>query len=134
MRPVSKLQSPASLLLLRRSITVPWAVVLWAAGISATAVRSRAGALAQAFSLPDLTAGPSGPALFCERIRELKQTVDHSGSRNASGVIRIHYTACAVGTFLGPLLAGAAFDLYEHLPLPPCPKMIVFGQGVENCP
>jgi MFS family permease len=45
-------------------------------------------------------------------------TVDYFGSRNASGVIGILYTACCIGTFFGPLLAGAAFDAFESYALP----------------
>lgn len=45
-------------------------------------------------------------------------TVDHFGARNASGIIGILYTGCAIGTFVGPLVAGAAFDALGSYTLP----------------
>ncbi len=37
-------------------------------------------------------------------------TADYFGSRNASGIIGVLYTAAAFGSFLGPKLAGDVFD------------------------
>jgi MFS transporter, OFA family, oxalate/formate antiporter len=45
-------------------------------------------------------------------------TVDHFGNRYASGIIGILYTGCTIGTFIGPLLAGAAFDALGSYTLP----------------
>jgi len=45
-------------------------------------------------------------------------TVDHFGVRNASGVIGILYTGCTIGTFVGPVVAGAAFDALGSYTLP----------------
>src|SRR5262245_26331967 len=45
-------------------------------------------------------------------------TVDHFGNRHASGIIGILYTGCTIGTFVGPLLAGAAFDALGSYTLP----------------
>jgi MFS family permease len=39
-------------------------------------------------------------------------TADCFGRRNVSSVIGILYTASSIGTFLGPLLAGKAFDMF----------------------
>jgi MFS transporter, OFA family, oxalate/formate antiporter len=39
-------------------------------------------------------------------------TVDYFGGRNASGIIGVLYTGGAVGSFLGPKLAGDAFDRF----------------------
>lgn len=38
--------------------------------------------------------------------------VDYFGSRNASGIIGILYTGGAVGSFVGPQLAGDLFDRF----------------------
>jgi MFS family permease len=45
-------------------------------------------------------------------------TVDYFGARNASGIIGVLYTGVAVGTLLGPRLAGDAFDLFQSYTLP----------------
>ncbi len=45
-------------------------------------------------------------------------TVDHFGGRNASGIIGILYTAGAIGTLVGPKLAGDGFDLFHSYTLP----------------
>ncbi len=45
-------------------------------------------------------------------------TVDYFGGRNASGIIGILYTAGAVGTLVGPKLAGDGFDLFQSYSLP----------------
>jgi MFS family permease len=45
-------------------------------------------------------------------------TVDYFGGRNASGIIGTLYTGVAVGTLLGPRLAGDAFDLFQSYTLP----------------
>ena len=44
--------------------------------------------------------------------------VDYFGPRNASSIIGVSYTAVAVGTLIGPPLAGYAFDLYGSYALP----------------
>jgi MFS family permease len=45
-------------------------------------------------------------------------TADYFGGRNASGIIGILYTAAAFGTFLGPKLAGDAFDMFGSYTVP----------------
>ena len=45
-------------------------------------------------------------------------TVDYFGGRNASGIIGILYTAGAVGTLVGPKLAGDGFDLFHSYSQP----------------
>lgn len=45
-------------------------------------------------------------------------TVDYFGGRNASGIIGILYTGAALGTFLGPKLAGDAFDFFGSYTVP----------------
>jgi MFS family permease len=45
-------------------------------------------------------------------------TVDYFGGRNASGIIGILYTAGAIGTLIGPKLAGDGFDLFHSYSLP----------------
>lgn len=45
-------------------------------------------------------------------------TVDYFGSRNASGIIGILYTGGAIGSFVGPKLAGDAFDLFGSYTVP----------------
>jgi MFS family permease len=45
-------------------------------------------------------------------------TVDYFGGRNASGIIGILYTAGAIGTLVGPKLAGDGFDLFQSYSLP----------------
>jgi MFS family permease len=45
-------------------------------------------------------------------------TVDYFGGRNASGIIGFLYTATAVGTLVGPKLAGDGFDLFGSYALP----------------
>jgi MFS family permease len=45
-------------------------------------------------------------------------TVDYFGSRNASGIIGVLYTGGAAGSFLGPLLAGNAFDIFGSYTIP----------------
>ena len=45
-------------------------------------------------------------------------TVDYFGGRNASGIIGILYTAGAIGTLVGPKLAGDGFDLFHSYSLP----------------
>jgi MFS family permease len=45
-------------------------------------------------------------------------TIDYFGSRNASGIIGILYTGGAAGGFLGPLLAGNAFDNFGSYTIP----------------
>jgi MFS family permease len=45
-------------------------------------------------------------------------TVDYFGGRNASGIIGLLYTAGAGGSFLGPVLAGNAFDLFGSYTVP----------------
>ncbi len=49
-------------------------------------------------------------------------TADYFGSKNVSGIIGVLYTAVAVGTLIGPRIAGDAFDLYGsyHLPIAAC--------------
>jgi MFS family permease len=44
--------------------------------------------------------------------------VDYFGRRNASGIIGVLYTGGAVGSFLGPLLAGNAFDIFGSYTIP----------------
>jgi len=44
--------------------------------------------------------------------------VDVFGPRNASGVIGVSYTAAALGSLLGPPLAGYAFDLTQSYTVP----------------
>ena len=45
-------------------------------------------------------------------------TVDYFGTRNASGIIGLLYTAAAFGTLLGPKLAGDAFDIFASYSVP----------------
>ena len=45
-------------------------------------------------------------------------TVEHFGSRNAGGIIGVLYTGGAVGSFLGPRLAGDAFDRFGSYTIP----------------
>jgi MFS family permease len=45
-------------------------------------------------------------------------TVDYFGGRNASGIIGVLYTGGAAGSFLGPKLAGDAFDLFGSYTVP----------------
>ena len=45
-------------------------------------------------------------------------TADYFGSRNASGIIGVLYTAPAFGSFIGPKLAGDAFDKYGSYSIP----------------
>jgi MFS family permease len=45
-------------------------------------------------------------------------TVDYFGGRNASGIIGVLYTAPALGSFLGPKLAGDAFDNFGSYTIP----------------
>ena len=45
-------------------------------------------------------------------------TADYFGSRNASGIIGVLYTAPAFGSFVGPKLAGDAFDKYGSYSIP----------------
>jgi MFS family permease len=45
-------------------------------------------------------------------------TVDYFGGRNASGILGVLYTAGAVGTSLGPKLAGDAFDYFGSYTIP----------------
>jgi MFS family permease len=45
-------------------------------------------------------------------------TVDYFGGRNASGIIGVLYTGGAAGSFLGPKLAGDAFDLFGSYTIP----------------
>jgi MFS family permease len=45
-------------------------------------------------------------------------TVDYFGGRNASGIIGVLYTAAAIGTLLGPKLAGDAFDMFGTYTIP----------------
>jgi MFS family permease len=45
-------------------------------------------------------------------------TVDYFGSRNASTIIGMLYTAAAIGTLAGPKLAGDGFDVFESYTLP----------------
>jgi MFS family permease len=45
-------------------------------------------------------------------------TVDYFGGRNASGIIGVLYTAAAIGSALGPKLAGDAFDMLGSYTLP----------------
>ena len=51
-------------------------------------------------------------------------TVDYFGGRNASSIIGVLYTGAALGTFLGPKLAGDAFDVLGSYTIP-----IVIGAG-----
>jgi MFS family permease len=51
-------------------------------------------------------------------------TVDYFGGRNASGIIGVLYTGAALGTFLGPKLAGDAFDAFGSYTVP-----IAIGAG-----
>jgi len=44
--------------------------------------------------------------------------VDYFGGRNASGIIGVLYTGGAAGSFLGPKLAGDAFDLFGSYTIP----------------
>jgi len=44
--------------------------------------------------------------------------VDYFGEANASGLIGLSYTAVALGTLVGPPLAGYAFDLFQSYTLP----------------
>jgi MFS family permease len=45
-------------------------------------------------------------------------TVDYFGTRNASGIIGLLYTAAATGTLIGPTLAGDAFDFFASYSVP----------------
>jgi MFS family permease len=45
-------------------------------------------------------------------------TVDYFGTRSASGIIGLLYTAAAFGTLLGPKLAGDAFDIFRSYAVP----------------
>jgi MFS family permease len=45
-------------------------------------------------------------------------TVDYFGGRNASGIIGILYTGGAIGSFVGPKLAGDAFDIFGSYAVP----------------
>ena len=45
-------------------------------------------------------------------------TADYFGPRNASGIIGALYTCVAVGTLVGPTLAGLAYDLQQSYALP----------------
>ena len=44
--------------------------------------------------------------------------VDYFGGRNAGGIIGILYTGGAAGSFLGPRLAGDAFDIFGSYTIP----------------
>jgi MFS family permease len=45
-------------------------------------------------------------------------TVDYFGGRNASGIIGLLYTGGAIGSFVGPKLAGDAFDMFGSYAVP----------------
>ena len=45
-------------------------------------------------------------------------TVDYFGGRNASGIIGVLYTGGAIGSFVGPKLAGDAFDVFGSYTVP----------------
>jgi MFS family permease len=45
-------------------------------------------------------------------------TTDYFGARHAGAVIGVVYTALAPGCFLGPTLAGWAYDLYDSYTVP----------------
>jgi MFS family permease len=45
-------------------------------------------------------------------------TVDYFGGRNASGIIGVLYTGGAIGSFVGPKLAGDAFDIFGSYAVP----------------
>jgi MFS family permease len=45
-------------------------------------------------------------------------TVDYFGGRNASGIIGLLYTGGAAGSFVGPILAGDAFDVFGSYTVP----------------
>jgi MFS family permease len=45
-------------------------------------------------------------------------TVDYFGGRNASGIIGVLYTGGAIGSFIGPKLAGDAFDMFGSYAVP----------------
>ena len=45
-------------------------------------------------------------------------TVDYFGGRHASGIIGVLYTGGAAGSFLGPKLAGDAFDRFGSYTIP----------------
>jgi MFS family permease len=45
-------------------------------------------------------------------------TVDYFGGRNASSIIGVLYTGGAAGSFLGPKLAGDAFDWFGAYTIP----------------
>jgi MFS family permease len=45
-------------------------------------------------------------------------TVDYFGGRNASGIIGLLYTGGAAGSFVGPILAGVAFDVFGSYTIP----------------
>jgi OFA family oxalate/formate antiporter-like MFS transporter len=51
-------------------------------------------------------------------------TVDYFGGRNASGIIGLLYTGGAAGSFVGPTLAGEAFDVFGSYTIP-----IAIGAG-----
>lgn len=45
-------------------------------------------------------------------------TADYFGSKSVSGIIGVLYTAVAIGTLIGPRVAGDAFDLFGSYQLP----------------
>jgi len=45
-------------------------------------------------------------------------TADYFGSKGASGIIGVLYTAVAIGSLIGPRVAGDAFDLFGDYQLP----------------
>jgi MFS family permease len=45
-------------------------------------------------------------------------TADYFGGRNASGIIGLLYTGGAIGSFVGPKLAGDAFDIFGSYTVP----------------
>ena len=45
-------------------------------------------------------------------------TVNYFGGRNASGIIGVLYTGGAIGSFVGPKLAGDAFDIFGSYAVP----------------
>ena len=53
-------------------------------------------------------------------------TTDYFGGRNAGGIIGVQYTGVAVGTLIGPTLAGVIYDLRESYVLP-----IAFGAAAD---
>ncbi|CAM4022277.1 MFS transporter [Bordetella tumulicola] len=54
--------------------------------------------------------------------------VDYFGGRNASGIIGILYTSVAVGTLIGPSVAGFAFDVSHSYTIP-----IIASVGANVC-